>query len=201
MLLAKKLFPLAQLLLGVMLLITAGCQDNPSPISEDIQRESNTAGPGLTITDTYYKTLDGQLQGITIEGLYYEIPQIFAGFTSEEGHYAYAPEQSMQFWLGDLLLFSDSGTATAAPLMLLDEETAITLLQILMTFDKDGDYSNGIHVDRHLYQIFQEFPIADSLSNPAILNNESLIWARIQTTNLSGWVDRDLAAEVYYSLI
>lgn len=201
MLHAKNLLPLAYALFGAILLLTAGCQDNNPTIPSDLTREANDAGPGLTVTDTYYKTLDGKLQGIAIQGLYYETQQIYAGFTSEKGHYAYAPEQEVEFLLGDLLLFSGVGSDSLAPLTLLDEETAITLLQILMTFDKDGDYSNGIHLDRHLYQIFQEFPINDDLSNPMVLDNQSLIWARFQTTNLSDWVDRGLATDVYYSLI
>ncbi|HET58317.1 MAG TPA: hypothetical protein ENN35_07750, partial [Deltaproteobacteria bacterium] len=88
-----------------------------------------------------------------VEGLYYVAdPSGLEGYTDGDGTFDYEPGDTVDFYIGDLLLGSSDGKDLVTPVDIVPgaadtaNQAVTNIARLLQTLDDDGDLSNGIQI-------------------------------------------------------
>jgi hypothetical protein len=138
-------------------------------VSSSASSEASSSAPSSTATTSSAATssattssssiassapaLTGVFLDSAVAGIGYRTsPSGNTGFTSAQGEYAYASDDKVTFYIGDLELPEVDAKGVITPLDLansdeLTNQVALNIAILLQSLDSDGDPSNGISID------------------------------------------------------
>jgi len=150
----------------------------------------------------------GQFFDSIVIGLYYETPTL-SGFTDAQGRFSYRDGETIQFFVGDVLLGEAVGQSIITPVELVAGATDETNIQVqnivmfLQTIDNDGDESNGITITNNASNAASGQSVDFSLAE-GVFETDGAILALINTITMSNgtarpMVNRTLATDTFRS--
>ncbi len=124
-----------------------------------------------------------ELQGVfldsAVEGIRYTTNSK-SGTTDANGTFTYLAGETVNFYIGDILLGSAAAKATMTPVDLVSGATDETnpqvtnIVRFLLTLDSDSNFSNGIQIDSSVISAAVSQSIDFSLSTTAFENDASV---------------------------
>lgn len=125
-----------------------------------------------------------ELQGVfldsAVEGVRYTTNSK-SGTTDANGTFTYLAGETVNFYIGDILLGSAAAKATMTPVDLVSGATDETnpqvtnIVRFLLTLDSDSNFSNGIQIDSSVISAAASQSVDFSLSIAAFENDSSIL--------------------------
>ena len=129
---------------GLLSLALVACGGGSGGGSGDGGGASGTSGGGTAVST-------GIFVDSSVEGLRY-VTNTLAGQTAAGGRFNYRPGETVQFYVGDILIGAAVGALELSPIDLVpgatneNHPTVTNIARFLQTIDDDGNPSNGIRI-------------------------------------------------------
>jgi hypothetical protein len=115
--------------------------------SSSVQSSSSTSAPAADAA----RIKQGYLLDSAVANIGYRTASL-SGFTDTQGGYHYREGETLEFFIGELILPSVAAQPTITPLQLagthdIDHPLVINIARLLQSLDTDGNATNGIDID------------------------------------------------------